>query len=89
MTLPHNFDDSKVNNQLELNDVSRIMESNPQKQFQPFEIHRDHSISKLTRNPCKHSKYTHAVVVVVILSWALSSYQPSFKKSMVSIQLSP
>ena len=36
MTYPHNFVDSKVNNQLELNDVSRIMESNPQEQFQTF-----------------------------------------------------
>jgi hypothetical protein len=36
MTYPHNFVDSKVNNQLQLNDVS-IMESNPQEQFQSFQ----------------------------------------------------
>ncbi len=35
MTYPHDFVDSKVNNQLQLNDVS-IMESNPQEQFQSF-----------------------------------------------------
>ncbi len=89
MTYPHNVVDSKVNNQLQLNDVS-IMESNPQDySSNPFEIHRDHSSFKPTRNPWKHPKSTHAVVIVVVLSVALSSYPPIFKKKHVWIQLSP